>query len=252
VSLKKAQGCDTEIVSRAAAIELEPAIDNMAVDCVAAIYSRNDAVGDSRSFTLGMRKMLEKSRRVRFRLGVEAKRLVQNKQRLTSVVLDDGELSPDAVVICTGAWSGGLLKSVAINPRIYPVRGYSVTLPAGTAAPNVSITVSSRKFVISRINGKIRIAGFADFGGLRGSDDARRTDELLQVARDVAPLAADYGAEEQLCWGGFRPMTPNGRPCVGPSKVEGLFLNTGHGMLGWTLACASSHDVAHAVAWSFE
>ena len=219
---------------------------------MAAVHSRNDAVADSHSFAIGMREMLEKSHRAEFRLGVEAKRLVPEKRRLRAVELDDGELEADAVVVCAGAWSDGLLRSVNINAGIYPVRGYSVTLPLGESPPDISITVLNKKTVFSRINGSLRISGFADFRGFRNNADTQRTEKLLQVARNVAPLAADYEAEKKMRWGGFRPMRPNGRPCVGPSNIEGLYLNTGHGMLGWTLACASSHDVAHAVAWSLE
>jgi D-amino-acid dehydrogenase len=194
--------------------------------------------------------MLERSGKAEFRLGENVRRLVEEGNRLKCVELDEGELAADAVVVCSGAWSGNLLKSVNIDPHIYPVRGYSVTLPAGSAAPAMSITVLHKKTVLSRINGNLRVSGFADFLGFNNSADARRTSELLKVAREIAPLAADYGADRQQHWGGFRPMTPNGRPLVGPSRIDGLFLNTGHGMLGWTLACASSHDVAKAVAWS--
>lgn len=246
--LKKSFGCETEILSRDAALEVEPAIASMPIDFVGAVYSKNDSVADSHSFTTGMRRMLEKTTNVQFRLGVEVKSLVSERGRLKSVQFEDEELRADAVVVCTGAWSGRLLKSVDINPGIYPVRGYSVTLPIGDATPDMSITVLDKKTVFSRINGNLRIAGFADFRGFDENHDHERASELVALAREIAPLAADYDAEEQFFWGGYRPMTPNGRPRVGASKIDGLFLNTGHGMLGWTLACASSHDIAHSVA----
>lgn len=249
-ALKQAYGCETEILSREATIKMEPAVADMPVDFLAAVYSRQDSVADSRKFTIEMRRMLETSGKVRFRLGVKVRRLVEERQRLKYVELDEGELAADAVVVCAGAWSGQLLRSVNIDPHICPVRGYSVTLPAGSAAPAMSITVLHKKAVFSRINGDLRISGFADFLGFNEDADARRTAELLEVAREIGPLAADYGADAQQLWGGFRPMTPNGRPLVGPSRIDRLFLNTGHGMLGWTLACASSHDVAQTVAWS--
>lgn len=250
VALKQTYGCETEILSREATVEIEPAVADMPVNFVGAVYSHRDSVADSRAFTTNMRRMLEASGQAEFLLGANVSRLVEESNRLKCVELDDGELTADAVVVCSGAWSGQLLRSVSINPHIYPVRGYSVTLPAGSAAPAMSITVLHKKTVLSRINGKLRVSGFADFLGFDDTADARRTTELLDVAREIAPLAADYGADGQQHWGGFRPMTPNGRPLVGPSKINGLFLNTGHGMLGWTLACASGHDVAQAVAWS--
>ncbi len=247
VALKKAHGCETRILQPDAAIDIEPALADMTEAFVAAVYSKSDSVADSHLFTVGLKEMLENSGRVNFRLGVRVKRLRKVGQRLDTIELDDGELSADALVVCTGAWSGKLLGTVGINPHIQPVRGYSLTLPPGAAAPNVSITVLDKKIVFSRVNGRVRIAGFADFRGFRTDKDAQRIDTLLAVARDSAPRAADYDTHEYKQWGGFRPMTPNGRPLVGPSGIDGLYLNTGHGMLGWTLACASGYDVAQSV-----
>ncbi len=252
ISLKKANGFETEILSPAAAVEMEPAIAHMPLTFAGALHSRQDNVADSREFAIGMQRMLEKSGNVQFRLGVKVKRLVRQGQRLRYIETDDGELSADAAVVCAGAWSGRLLKSVNVNPHIYPVRGYSVTMPLGEAAPTMSLTVLHKKAVFSHMNGKLRISGFADFLGFSARSDDKRIDELLTVARNAAPLAADYSADSQLRWAGFRPLTPSGRPLVGPTKVEGLFLNTGHGTLGWTLACASGHDIAHSVVRSLQ
>lgn len=252
VALKRRNGCETEILSAQDGIEMEPAIAKMPIRIAGAIYSRRDAVADSRLFSIRLKEMLEKSGSVDFRLGIDVKRLATQGGKLKALELDDGELSADAVVVCAGAFSGSLLKTAGVNPHIYPVRGYSITLPPGSAAPDMSITVLHRKTVFSRLDGNIRIAGFADFYGRSTTTDARRLTELLDVAREIAPQAADYGANSQHRWGGFRPMTPSGRPLVGRSKIEGLFLNTGHGTLGWTLACASGHDVAHAVASSLQ
>lgn len=247
-AMKKEHGCETEILNREAAIEVEPALANVYEEFLAAVYSKSDSVADSYSFTMGLKKMLEKSGRADFRLGSQVTRLNRDGSRLRSVELDDGELVADAFVICAGAWSGELLHSLGINPQIYPVRGYSMTLPPGEDAPDVSVTFLGKKIVFSRINGHVRIAGFADFKGFRTNDDARRIATLLEIARDVAPRFADYDSNQQAPWGGFRPMTPDGQPRVGATRVEGLYLNTGHGMLGWTLACASGHDVAKLVA----
>lgn len=249
---KIAHGCITEVLTREAAIAMEPALAEMPVRMLGALYSRHDSVADSRKFAIGMKRLLEKSGRVHFRLGTNVKRLIKNGSRVTGVKLDEGELYGDAVVVCAGAWSSRLLKPVAMNPHIVPVRGYSVTLPLGSAPPAMSITVSQKKTVFSRLNGVLRIAGFADFLGFSERHDATRLSRLLHVAREVAPLAADYETDAQSHWGGFRPMTPNGVPRVGPAPVDGLFLNIGHGTLGWTLACASGHDIAEAVAGSLQ
>ncbi len=251
VALKQAHGCETEILGPKAAFEIEPALADMAEDFTAAVYSKSDAVANSYQFAVALKEMLEESGRVNFRLGVDVKRLHRDKHRVRCVESAEGELSADAVVACTGAWSSKLLRSVGIDPHIYPVRGYSLTLPPGDVSPAKSVTVLGKKIVFSRIDGNVRIAGFADFRGFRTDGDAQRIETLFEVARDTAPHAADYSARERNPWGGFRPMTPNGRPRVGPSGIDGLYLNTGHGMLGWTLACASGHDVSRAVASSF-
>ena len=247
-ALKSEHGCQTDIVSPEAAIEIEPALADMRGEFVGAVYSNHDSVADSHSFCLGLKEMLEKTGRVNFRFGVNVRRLVKDGPRLGAIELDDGELSADAFVVCTGAWSGKLLRPLGVDPHIYPVRGYSMTLPPGDSAPDVSVTMLGKKIVFSRINGSVRVAGFADFLGFRTDDDEQRIATLLQVARESAPLAADYDASNREPWGGFRPMTPNGRPRVERSGLDGLYLNTGHGMLGWTLACASGYDIAQLVA----
>jgi D-amino-acid dehydrogenase len=245
--LKSDHGGDTQILPADDAIGIEPALDKFSDKFIAAAYSKGDAVADSRKFTLALKEWLEKTANVRFRLGCNVERLTKSNGRLQSVNLEDEEIAADAIVVCSGAWSGQLLQPLGINPQIYPVRGYSVTLPPGDDSPLVSVTILKRRIVYSRLNGNVRIAGFADFKGFNTADDAKRIAALVDIARISAPLAADYSAREQHKWGGFRPMTPNGQPHVGPSGIDGLYLNTGHGMLGWTLACASAYDVAHSV-----
>ncbi len=102
--------------------------------------------------------------------------------------------------------------------------------------------------VYSRMGDRIRIAGFADFVGFNTNRDNDRTRKLLDTARNFAPDIADFDAADLHEWGGFRPMTPNSQPLVGATKTKGVYLNTGHGMLGWTLACASGHDLAASMA----
>ncbi len=171
-----------------------------------------------------------------------------HKGRACGVIVDDEEVEADAVVVCLGAWSQAFLRDAGINPRIMPVRGYSITLPPGLSAPHVSVTALKYKMVYSRLDGATRIAGFADFTGFDSGADEARIRLLSETARRFAPGAADYDAPEAKSWGGFRPMTPDGRPLVGATQVPGLYVNVGHGMLGWTLACATGHDAAQAVA----
>lgn len=248
--LKATHGCDTRLLTRDEAIAVEPAVGRMSADVVAAVHSRGDDVADSRSFARGLRDWLERSGDVTFRLGTSVTGLALDKGGAVGARLGDEVLTADAVCVCLGAWSSGLLRSAGVDPKVYPVRGYSVTLPLAGSSPSVSVTALKHRMVFSRINGQMRIAGFADFAGFDTSTDGRRARELLELSRRIAPDAADYDAPDAHEWGGFRPMTPDGRPRVGATPVPGLFVNTDHGMLGWTLACASAHDAAATIAAS--
>ena len=185
---------------------------------------------------------------MQFLLGCNVERVEQANGRLRALELGDQTLAPDAVVVCAGASGGKLLRPLGINPHVYPMRGYSVTLPPGDAPPSISFTALRYRMVFSRLDDGVRIAGFADFNGFNTDNDATRIDALLDIARRYAPQAADYATDKKRPWGGFRPMTPSGQPSVGRTKVDGVYLNIGHGMLGWTLACASGHDMAQCVS----
>jgi len=245
---KRSYGCETTTLTRDEALATEPALQHMSDEFIAAVYSESDAVADAREFTKGLSGWLETQGSVDFRLSSHVRKLVTRNGRAYGVEIDGETLESDAVVVCLGAWSHALLGTAGINPHVYPVRGYSITLPPGIAAPTVSITSLKHRMVYSRINGFLRVAGYADFTGFDTSADDERIRSLAQLARRLAPLAADYDTDNTRHWGGFRPMTPNGQPRVGQTGVDGLFVNTGHGMLGWTLACATGHEAAQAVA----
>ena len=246
-ALKRQFGCDARVVTFAEAVEMEPALKHLTSQYAGAVYSESDQVGDSLEFTTGLHQWLKLNRGTEFKLNTQAQKIVTHDHRVTAVDTDRGTLEADAVVVCLGAWSGQLLHPLGISTNIYPMRGYSLTLPAIETSNSVSITASDYKMVFSRLGDRIRIAGFADFVGYRTGMDKARTQTLLDTARKIAPSMADYDAGSRGEWGGFRPMTPDSRPLVGPSSIEGVHLNTGHGMLGWTLACASAHDVAAGV-----
>lgn len=245
--LKRQHGCHTEILTKAEAIAIEPALAHMRGDILGAVYSQEDEVADAQKFTSELGQWLESQGTVEFRLASTAKELLLRHQRIDGVVVDDDVLEADAFVVCMGVWSQRLLRSVGVDPHVFPVRGYSITLPPGDAAPSVSITALKHHMVFSRINGFVRVAGFADFTGFDARGDGQRIDTLLALARDYAPDAADYDNAAISSWTGLRPMTPNGRPRIGATDIDRLFVNTGHGMLGWTLACASGYDTAQAV-----
>ena len=244
---KNERGCDVDVLSASETIRVEPAVASMRDRFAGAVYARGDDVGDARMFSEGLKKHLENTDQVTFRFDAVVTGLLEHDGAVDGVRLEDEELTADATVVCLGASSRQLLKRVGIPVPIYPVRGYSVTLPAGSAPPDVSTTIQEHRIVFSRIGDRMRIAGFADFRGFDTSRDAERVRALLDIARRIAPEAARYDVADVRPWGGFRPMTPDGQPLVGAVGKRGLFINTGHGMLGWTLGCATAYDIAKTV-----
>jgi len=246
-ALKRQYGCDARLVTFAEAVELEPALAHMEPHYTGAVYSENDQVGDSLEFTGGLSRWLMQNRGTDFRLNTTVNRIVTSGSKFEALETDQGDITADAVVVSLGAWSSVLLNPLGIRTNIYPMRGYSITLPACETSNSVSISDTGYKMVFSRIGDRMRIAGFADFVGYHTNGDHERVQVLMQTARRIAPAIAGYDTDDIGEWGGFRPMTPDSRPLVGPTAIDGIHLNSGHGMLGWTLACVSGHDVAAGI-----
>jgi len=249
-ALKREHGCETRVITPDEAIDKEPALAFMQQDFAGAVYAEHDQVGDALAFTRGLSKWLQSNRSVTFCFDREIFGLDVQKSRLLGVKTRAGTIRADAAVVCLGAWSQQLLTQYGVKSNLYPVRGYSVTLPPGRHAPTVSITNLRHRLVFSHFDHKIRIAGFADFVGFNQSRDTQRIALMCEIAKRAAPEAADYNVKDIQPWGGFRPVTPTGRPNVGATGIAGLFLNTGHGSLGWTVACATAESAARAVTHS--
>ena len=245
---KRERGCDVRVIDYDEALSLEPALAHMRQDFAGAVYSPDDEVGDAQTFSQGLADHLVANRGLDLRLGVTAKQLLLDKGAIRAVETDAGDIEADAVIVCLGPWTAPFLRPLGIPLSIYPIRGYSITLPAAESTPSVSITNIGKRIVYSDLGDRVRIAGFADFVSFNTRRDRERLAMLKKVAEEVAPKAADYGATEQFEWGGFRPVTPDSRPIVGKTTTPGLFLNCGHGVLGWTLSCATGKQVADEVS----
>lgn len=245
--MKLKRGCETKVVSAAEALQLEPTLAALPGEFAGAIYSPGDQVGDAQAFSAGLVRWLQKTRDVSVRLAETVESIEVSAGRLQRIITDKQSIAADAAVVCLGPWSRKLLKPLKISLPIYPVRGYSVTLPPGERSPSLSVTHLKHRIVYSRLGDKVRIAGFADFLGWKPRHDQRRVADLLEVAKREAPDFADYSVENVHPWAGSRPVTPSSQPIVGHSGIDGLYLNVGHGVLGWTLALATGHDVAAAV-----
>ncbi|MGB5344538.1 MAG: FAD-dependent oxidoreductase [Woeseia sp.] len=247
ITSKKAEGCESSLLPLAEVVRRFPELGHFPLAYEAALYAPDDEVGDARVFSQALAGWLQRHHALECRYGVTADSLELRRERVVGVRCGGETIAADAVLVCLGVQSRGMLSPLGVNAPIYPLRGYSVTLPVGSAAPKVSVTDMRRRIVFSTLGGRVRIAGLADFVGDDHSRDAARVLHLLTTGRRIAPDYAIYDNEDCAAWAGDRPMTPDGRPLVGATKVPGLYLNTGHGMLGWTLAAASAQQAAAAI-----
>jgi D-amino-acid dehydrogenase len=170
-----------------------------------------------------------------------------------SVVLADAEggddrISADAYVVALGSYSPLVLRSVGISIPVYPLKGYSITVPleAGDEAPTVSLTDDSHKLVFSRLGERLRVAGTAELNGYNTDVNDVRCEAIVRRTFDLFPSAGH--PERAEFWTGLRPATPSNVPVVGRTRYANLFLNTGHGTLGWTMACGSGRAIADIVS----
>ncbi len=244
-----ALGLHLELKSAAECADLEPALKASRVPIHGGLYCPDDESGDARKFTEALAALAAR-RGVAFRYGTRVDGLEAGGGRVTGVrVAADGRgevLGADAYVVCLGSYSPRLLAPLGERLPIYPVKGYSVTVPAGEGAPTVSLTDEAKKLVFSRLGSRLRVAGMAELSGYDLSLDPRRCALILDRVFELFPRAGDRGAAE--CWTGLRPATPGNVPVIGRSRRhENLYLNTGHGTLGWTLACGSARVLADLV-----
>ncbi len=220
---------------------LLPAVKNG--DIAGGLMSPDDESGDARLFAERLAE-LAVARAPRFRYGVNLRQLDHEGQRLTRIVTDQGDEKPDAVVLALGSYSPHLARDLGVHLPIYPAKGYSITaeIENADAAPTISITDETRFMVFSRLGNRLRVAGTAELTGWDTSLDPVRVDPLVRNVKSLFPDASSY--REINAWCGLRPATPDSVPILGKSPYENLFLNTGHGTLGWTMACGSARVIA--------
>jgi len=168
---------------------------------------------------------------------------------LKSVRLDDSnEIAAEAAVLAAGPEAPFFKRDLPETRSIRPVRGYSLTIPVAPDTPRVSLTDVKRKLAFAAIGNRLRVAGLADIERPGAGFDADRFEVLRSTAASVLTDFRDPGPED-VCWSGERPMTPSSQPIIGPSRhIRGLYLNIGHGMLGWTLALGSARRIADLIA----
>lgn len=221
----------------------EPALARVAHTLAGGLRLPNDETGDCYLFT---RRLAEAAARqgVVFRFG-ESIRAIRTRGNRVSGVEVDGELQcADAYVLACGSYSRGLLLPLGIDIPVYPVKGYSLTVPITdeAAAPVSTVLDETYKVAITRFERRIRVGGMAELAGFDLGLNPRRRETLEKVLGDLFPGGGRV--EEATFWTGLRPMTPDSTPIVGATRLANLFLNTGHGTLGWTMACGSGQLLA--------
>jgi D-amino-acid dehydrogenase len=235
VARKRKAGDAQRIVTTEEAIAIEPSLSGLRGSLSGAVFSPTDESGDCRAFCVQLTEYLRSAEGVTFCFDTEVKHLLRRKGRIAGVTTPTGDIASDLVVICGGGSASDLVRQSGSRATM-PVRGYSVTIPAIPTSPTVSLTDTSQRIVFCRLGERVRIAGVAD---VNGAHDASRTSYLLAAARKLLPLAGDY-AGDCTTWSGARPATPSSLPWIGRAREEGLYVNMGHGMLGWTLAFGSA------------
>ena len=213
------------------------------------IHTPSEDVGDTYKFCNELKRLMDAGPNpVTFRFGIEVERLLPWRDRLMGVETSAGVLEADHYVLALGTNAPYLLKPLGIRVPVYPLKGYSLTLPVTDerGAPRISVTDFKRKVVYARIGDDLRVAGMADLSGKRAVIDAERVDQLVDEVRNAFPRATDFSRLGPWC--GMRPATPRGTPVVGATPHANLWLDVGHGALGFTLALATGRIVADLAA----
>jgi D-amino-acid dehydrogenase len=247
VEIKRQYGFRLEILDRARCLALDSALEDYGNGFAGGVYAPEDAAGDCALFTRGLYAHLRDAMGVEVRSSTRASHLIARGGRVVGVALGSGEQIGDALVLANGLDASRLAATIGLRLPIEPVKGYSVTAPARPEAPFVGLTDRAEKIVFARLGHRLRAAAFADLDGWSPAINPNRAQKLVALARHLFPKAADWSHAEPV-WAGQRPMTPSGMPLVGESGVPGLYLNAGHGGLGWTLACGAGKRLAGMVA----
>ncbi len=232
-------GCDQQALNADACIELEPTLAHLRPYLAGAIHTASEDTADCQRFCKGLEALL-RARGVQFLMGTSIDCLRPGSSGRVDAWSGGAPLAADHVVVASGAGAAQLLRPAGIRVPIYPLKGYSLTfdLQPQTAAPRISITDFSRKVVYARLGKRLRVAGIADIDGHSLAPDPARLAMLRAEADALYPDAVRSCPASE--WSGLRPATPRGTPIIGPTRYRNLWLNIGHGALGFTLATGSA------------
>ncbi|MGY3079753.1 D-amino-acid dehydrogenase [Bradyrhizobium sp. LM6.10] len=243
IAVLKQYGVPYEVLSREGCVAVEPALASVKQKFAGGLRLPQDETGDCHMFAQALAKHAE-ALGVRFMFNTGIDRIVTDGARVSGVATSAGMLQADSYVLALGSWSSRLVAPLGISLPVYPVKGYSITVPIKDAsgAPESTVMDESYKVAITRLGNRIRVGGTAEISGFSSQlYDARRA-TLDHSLTDLFPRGGDLS--KATFWSGLRPMTPDGPPVIGATQYANLHLNTGHGTLGWTMSCGSGRVLA--------
>ncbi|WP_343729308.1 D-amino acid dehydrogenase [Duganella sp.] len=244
ISVLEETGVPYELLSREQLVSAEPGLARNKL--VGGLRLPNDETGDCQLFTTRLTAMAEQLG-VKFRYGVDINGLITEGDAIKGVKCGDELVTAESYVVAMGAYSTALLKDLVSIP-VYPLKGYSITVPIvnADAAPVSTILDETYKIAVTRFDDRIRVGGMAEIAGFDRTLNPRRRATLEMVVNDLFPGAGNTA--EASFWTGLRPMTPDGTPIVGRTGLRNLYLNTGHGTLGWTMSCGSAQLLSDIIS----
>lgn len=252
-ALMRTLGCERRSISADEALSLEPALRSIAPRIVGADYCAEDESGDAHEFTLQLaQRCSQQGVKFHFNTTVDRLRIVGERCQGAEISLQQGPqagstavLEADAVVACLGVQTRAMLRPLGIGLQIVPAKGYSATFDIvdRARAPSISLTDDEYKIVFSRFDNRLRVAGTVEIGGDGTVLNEARCEALRRRTEELFPGVCDFS--QPRYWAGLRPLTPSNVPYLGQSRIKGLYLNAGHGTLGWTLAAGSGELIAN-------
>ncbi len=247
IAVLERSGVPYELLDRAGIARVEPALAKVADKLSGALRLPNDQTGDCQLFTTRLAEMARELG-VEFRFEQNIQRLEHAGDRIAGVWIDGKLETADRYVLALGSYSPQMLKPLGIRAPVYPLKGYSLTVPISdpAMAPQSTVLDETYKVAITRFDQRIRVGGMAEIAGHDLSLNPRRRETLEMVVGDLYPQGGD--PSDAVFWTGLRPATPDGTPIIGATPYRNLFLNTGHGTLGWTMACGSGRVLADLLA----
>ena len=240
-------GCRIETLDRDGVARADPALGPVKEKFAGALYAPDDESGDCRMFALNMGEWL-KARGVTFKFGTTVTGFETAGDRVTAVMTSNGREVADVIVLCLGVYSPHLARELGHDLPIYPVKGYAITAPiSGRNNPPTIGGVDAETLVAyAPYGGRIRVTATAEFSGYGRDHSPKDFSTMLATMQSLFPDGADWGASTY--WAGLRPMTPQGTPILGPSRMKNLWFNTGQGHMGWTMSHGAARVTADLIA----